>query len=684
MVRARLSRGRVLFYSRDSGGKHEQTPSEYVKWAMRKTEELGLQFQGTPEIIKRMIKSGSPVSGDLYFDYCVSGNLMNRPALDALRETIRTDLTVSHILIPRRDRLARPDEPMEGVLLEKDLRENGITLVFMNQTLEPLKFGKRQNIAESIAAVIDYHQSGEFRSDLAEKMIYAQLELARNGFSTGGRAPYGFQRVLMRADGTMIRALADGEIVRQAGHHVVWLPVRDERIQVVKRILEMLLVMPACRVAEVLNSEGIPSPDSGRSRTDNGVRHLVNGKWNQSSIINIGRHPLMRALCHYGRRAMGDQRRMTPEGPRLLIPDELTSDRKPRVIRNAPETIVTAKAHFDPLLTSEQFEQLSRILDERAGTQRGKPRSKKRCENPLGGRIHDMNCTWPMYRIPYQEGFRYTCGKYQQSRPRECSHNHVDGLVATRFALAAIRQMLLCPTKRRCLEEKLRNRIQTSVKPNTNAKELKKIQAELDSVTSQLSTAKRNMALAKTSGQFDDISQIVEEFKAQSTRLARELERLRRDDSPTKSDADRVAEAIAIIDQLPLLAGDSENLAAIGELFRSVNLELFLSFSPVQKAKRIENKLLAGVLTLGKAPAPIKKYSGPTGRRSLTLPEQSSKKPAEDESPAGQRSPDSDRSAKSLGNVNRGDRTAIELFLAGIRGWEAGLRRLFPGKSTQE
>ncbi len=30
---------------------------------------------------------------------------------------------------------------------------------------------------------------------------------------------------------------------------------------------------------------------------------------------------------------------------------------------------------------------------------------------------------------------------------------------------------------------------------------------------------------------------------------------------------------------------------------------------------------------------------------------------------------------------NRSDRTPLGLFLAGLRGWEAGLRRYIPGKS---
>jgi hypothetical protein len=36
-----------------------------------------------------------------------------------------------------------------------------------------------------------------------------------------------------------------------------------------------------------------------------------------------------------------------------------------------------------------------------------------------------------------------------------------------------------------------------------------------------------------------------------------------------------------------------------------------------------------------------------------------------------------------VSDKSRGDKTAIELFLAGIRGWEAGLWRHFPGKSDK-
>ena len=76
--------------------------------------------------------------------------------------------------------------------------------------------------------------------------------------------------------------------------------------------------MPASRVAARLTAEGVPTPDAGRTRVDGGVRHATSGVWNQPTITNIARNPLLRAVVSYGRRSMGDQVRFSPEGPRIL------------------------------------------------------------------------------------------------------------------------------------------------------------------------------------------------------------------------------------------------------------------------------------------------------------------------------------------------------------------------------
>ncbi len=306
---------RGLFYHRDSGGRHETTPGEYVRWAQSAAKKYNVTFNGSPEQIDRMVRKELPIDGDIYFDYGVSGNKLSRIALNQLLLDATSNPRVTHVFIPKRDRLARPNNPLDGVELETKFRIGGVSLVFQDLFLPSLSRGKRSDIGELISSVVDYHQSGKFRHDLAKAMIYAQTMLARSGFSTGGRAPFGFCRWLVKLDGAQVRQLEDGECVRMQGHHVVWLPGPKKEIDLALRIRHMLLKNPASRVATILNDEGIPSPNAGRSRTDSGVKHLVSGKWNQSTIINIGRSPLFTAVVRYGVRSMGDWRCACKRGP---------------------------------------------------------------------------------------------------------------------------------------------------------------------------------------------------------------------------------------------------------------------------------------------------------------------------------------------------------------------------------
>jgi hypothetical protein len=394
----------------------------------------------------------------VFLDYGVSGNVLSRQGLNALLQEAMDDLEVTHVFIPRRDRLCRPDDPVDGLRLENLLRESGVTLVFMDRVCPPLVKGRRRDIAEMIATLIDYEKSGKDRRELGEKMVYAQLRLAGLGFSVGGRPPYGFRRWLAREDGTLVRQLADGERVRMPGHHVVWYPGPEEELAVIRRVLAMLETMPASRVAATLTAEGVPTPDWGRERTDGGVRHRTSGVWLQSTVTGIARNPLLACLSAYGRRSMGDQVRFSPEGPRDLAEADRRPDGKPKVVRNPESALVKrpVAAVYEPILDPERQAQLVALLDQRGGTQRGKSRSRDPGQNPLGCRVFDMMCRWPMYRQPYGGAFRYTCGLYQQSHGAQCAHNHVDGPTAVRFVLGCLRQRVLTPRLLGKLERRLR------------------------------------------------------------------------------------------------------------------------------------------------------------------------------------------------------------------------------------
>ncbi|MCA9055828.1 MAG: recombinase family protein, partial [Planctomycetaceae bacterium] len=602
-----------LFYTRDSGGRHEMTPTQYVDWARRRADELGVTFTVKGADITRMIAKRESVCGDLYLDYEVSGNVLARPGLDALRTRVLSDKSVSHVFIPRRDRLARPDNPIDAMQIEVALRTAGVSLVYMDKSLAPLSRGGRQDIGELITQLVDYDQAGRFRLELAQKMVFTQLSLARAGYSTGGRPPYGFDRWLVKDDGTRIRKLEDGERVRMPGHHVVLLPAEDERLKVALRIRRMLAMMPATQVARQLNDEGVPSPDAGRTRTDNGVQHKVLGRWHATSIVNIGRNPLLAAIVRHGVRSMGDQIRFTPEGPRPLMDTDFRADGKPKVIRNPTEQHIEAQAHFDPVVQVDEHEQLQAILDARAGKQRGKPRSRDPNRNPLGCRIFDCGCGWPMYRVPYQGSFRYRCGLYLQSHGQQCEHNQIDGPRITEFALGCITQQLLTPEKLAKLKQKVAQLAAEEPADTGNSRaEYEEALREFEDVVQQLETVSENLALASGPQQFQSISKVFDRLTKRKLQLEGMLADLERTQCSQRPVEEEVRSVLALVDQLGDLARAPQGPGTARKLFELTNLKLFLKFIPEQQGKRTINRLHSGVVTFGDAPPPVQLYEGRT------------------------------------------------------------------------
>ncbi len=657
-MKKRSEKGRALFYTRDSGGKHETTPSEYVRWAQRRAEELGLRFEGTPEAIEAMIWDGRSARGDLFLDFGVQGNILSRPGLDALIKTALNDVNVSHVMIPRRNRLARPQDPIDGIALENSLRNQGMTLVFMDKVLAPRKRGARPDVTETIAATIDYDRSAEDRRELAQKVLYCQLRLAKEGFSTGGRPPYGFRRWLIKEDGMRIRELTEGEHVRMRGHHVVWLPGPESEWVVIRRILEMLEHLTASRVAKILTSEGVPTPDHKRYRTDNGVRHRTSGVWHQTTIVNIARNPLLLAVVEYGRRSMGDQLRWTPEGPRELTDADFRIENdKPKVIRNPVEQRIVAPTIFSAPVDPERHRRLLAKLDQRGGTQRGKPRSRDPNKNPLGGRLFDITCGWPMYRIPYGDGFRYRCGLYHQSGGDRCNHNHVDGLTAARFLLSCVRQRVLLPGRLEKLEQRIRQLAAADQCDNRRAQEILCKRAALCEAEAELQQVAENLARAKTDEQYRAISTVFDQLSEQIKSLRTQISAAEGEIDTANGADSAITVAMAIIDQLTGLANKADELGAARHLFDLLNARLFLGFHQVKVKRRTLNKLCGGTLTFGNAPPPIEVYKGRTSRQKIKGPAATEVAgPGKGNSPS---PPEccigSGLEDKSLRNVSRGD-----------------------------
>lgn len=415
----------------------------------------------------------------------------------------------------------------------------------------------------------------------------------------------------------------------------------------------MLEKMPASQVAAKLTAEGIRSPDAGRTRKDGGVVHQVSGVWHQTTITGIARNPLLLAITGYGRRAMGKKFRYSPGGPRDVTQDDFLVNNKPKVRRNADAEVLKAKGGFDPLVDPERHAALIEELNARAGSQRGKSRSQDPARNPLGNRVFDLACGWPMYRQPSGDAFRYTCGLYQQSQGQQCAHNHVDGPVAAQFVLSCLRQGILSQS----VQAKLRARLQEFAKAeqmnDTAGKEIGQLTEKLLQVSADHERAGENLALAKTKAQYAAMAKVFDKLEVQKASLESKLQDARQQAGSKRDPQGEVERAIAVLERLPQLAADDRNLASIKEAFRLVDAKLFLQFKPVPLKKRTVNKVAHGVLTFGAEPPPIDLYKGPTARRYI----KNAASVATDPSEADEAQPDPrpGREGKSLGNVSRGD-----------------------------
>jgi hypothetical protein len=82
---------RAIFYHRDSLGRSDQTPAKYVEWTQSESHRLGLEFDGMIDAINSRIRTRRPECGDVYLDYNVVGNLLERPALSTLKSRIEND-----------------------------------------------------------------------------------------------------------------------------------------------------------------------------------------------------------------------------------------------------------------------------------------------------------------------------------------------------------------------------------------------------------------------------------------------------------------------------------------------------------------------------------------------------------------------------------------------------------------
>src|SRR5262249_50766175 len=144
-----------------------------LEWAIAEAARHSVVLDASPADLVHMQATRRSSYKGLRLDDGISGADLTRPGFVALIHDARADRSISHLLIYRRDRFARPEDAIKMVSIEKDLRLDGLTIVFAEAVAAPLVRGQA-DLAADIAMMFGYYESGEFLRKHAERVLLAQ------------------------------------------------------------------------------------------------------------------------------------------------------------------------------------------------------------------------------------------------------------------------------------------------------------------------------------------------------------------------------------------------------------------------------------------------------------------------------------------------------------------------------
>jgi hypothetical protein len=603
-----------LAYLRRSSDEQPNSLHTQLAWAQDAAAHEAVRLQADAGDFDRAVHNGLVSVNDLRLDNMTGADL-NRPGFRALIRDAISDATISHVFIIRRDRFARPENPLEAMVIESQLTAAGITIVYSDRILQPSPSGET-DLAESIMSLVDFHESGQFLKTHAERVLQTQRRLAQQGYWTGGRAPFGFERALLRPEGAT-ELLAPGRRIRQEGCHVIIVPHHWEKIGTWLRILDWSAEgWGNKRIAKQLNNEGIPSPGAGRTRCDNGVQHRVSGKWHPNTVKSLTENRAILGILDYGRRSEGRHRRLADNGVRPLDDSDRRDNKTTKTIRNRPDQVISARLPHEPLCGEDKWNRVQHNQAKRGQNQRGVPRSRDIGRYPLSGRAIDLTdgCGHPLYGRRNGNRSVLVCGRYMKSDGGECNNNSVDSEAVLTFVLSTLRQIIAVHGDRSQIEQALRDRAQavaSSPSADAQLKAITSLEQSLADIESQVATAARRMVTV-AEDLAEDASDALRALKGERTSIEHRLAEARRraPSAPTDPDQEVVA-AMQLLEQLELAMTDPPARRQLTALIRQLNLWLGLEFAEAIKGKkRRVRKLVRGVLTFDENDLPVPPYGG--------------------------------------------------------------------------
>ena len=413
---------------------------------------------------KEILAFASRVGFDViewFEDFGKSGTTFEeRPQFRRLRERVENRPSFEAVICYDESRWGRAIDAEENTFWRVYFRKRGVDIILVKTSVDP------NNDFAPMLKAFEGVQASQYSKKLSELTMRGA---ASNGiYSSGGTAPYGYERLAINLRTGAERKLQPGDWCVRGQEKVKWVLGDEREIETVRFIFEQRAEGVAyIRIVKKLNDDGIPCPRRGRWRN-------LDSKWSSVTIKTILENP-----TYYGARVynkMSSSRIVA----QLKGRSTKTYSSFPTWKNDRSDWIIVQEAH-PPTVTEELWKKAN--VPGSCGFTRKARAHKHSTPYLLTGLVYCSSCGFSFQgwsgTTRGKRYHRYIDGGWHNKRV--CSHLAVFRDQLEDFAVKVVKETLADPTLVNMVEENLSNLFRNE--PNQAHSETKRIKSELASIS---------------------------------------------------------------------------------------------------------------------------------------------------------------------------------------------------------
>jgi site-specific DNA recombinase len=485
----------------------------YVRRSTDRQEESLAQQRSQ---LAQFAKSRDWQLAEIFEDDAISGSEMKRPGLDQLLHAAgQPDVEI--VLVWDRNRLARPKDAIDGMLLERQLHSNGTRVIYAATGQEP-----DGSFQSGLMSFVEHHQNGDYLRKLSRDTMRGTVDRAKRGLWAGGPIPFGFDRLLMDGDkpkrivrqddeggqvvldavtGSVLDKLPRGRSHKKQKHESSSLsPSTDARVRAVQKLFaDFAAGVPTRRLRDELNASGM--------RTSRGQI------FTPQTIGPMLENPAYVGRCVYNRRTLSKWHCFA-EGASVERHDEGVEKRSPEdwIVRENAWPALVDVATFEAVQARRKMSREGKLPHYRGNAMKSEYllSGLMRCGVCGGKMTGNTQKSGKGYKTRY-----YTCTRHHAGYRDECPKRYlVPAPLVEDHILATIREDLTCLRDDEELHRQVGEQLDQLRSGTSDARE--QLGKRLSSIDDKISRVREHVlavdpSVAESLGFYDQAKQLSDE-----------------------------------------------------------------------------------------------------------------------------------------------------------------------------